>query len=211
VTGVDRAGVTLGEGERLAARTVLWGAGVAASPLGASLGVPLDRAGRVLVEPDLSIPGHPEIFVVGDLARVEQDGKLVPGVAPAAIQGGEHAARQILRGLRGQPREPFRYRDKGSMATIGRRRGVAELGGWRFSGLTAWLLWMGVHIFFLIGFPNRLRVMFEWAWAYLTYRRGSRLIFEGAARPEAWPTSSVPRSAGWPGPGSPSPGGSARR
>ena len=189
VTGVDARGVALANGERLEARTVLWGAGIAASPLGATLGVPRDRAGRVLVEPDLSVPGHPEVFVVGDLAHFEQDGCLVPGVAPAAIQGGQHAARQVLRRLRGLETEPFHYRDKGSMATIGRRRGVAQLGRWRFSGLLAWLSWMGVHIFFLIGFPNRIKVMLEWAWAYLTYRRGSRLIFEGGAGARCEPCS----------------------
>jgi NADH dehydrogenase len=175
VTGIDAEGVSIGS-QRIEARTVLWAAGVAASPLARSLGAPLDRAGRVRVEPDLSVPGHPEIFVVGDLAHVEQEGQLVPGVAPAAIQMGEHAARNILRALKGQPPEPFRYRDKGSMATIGRAAAVAQIGRLKFSGLVAWLLWLFVHILFLIGFRNRLLVMIQWAWSYVTYDRGARLI-----------------------------------
>jgi NADH dehydrogenase len=162
--------------ERIKARTVLWAAGVAASPLARSLGAPLDRAGRVRVEPDLTIPGHGEVYVVGDLAHVEQDGRPVPGVAPAALQMGEHAARSILRTLNNRPRDPFRYRDKGSMATIGRAAAVAQIGRMKFSGLVAWLLWLFVHILFLIGFRNRLLVLIEWAWSYMTYDRGARLI-----------------------------------
>jgi NADH dehydrogenase len=175
VTAVDANGVRLGE-ERLEARTVLWAAGVAASPLGRSLGAPLDRAGRVKVEPDLTIAGHPEVFIVGDLASLAQDGRPIPGVAPAANQMGRHAARNILRALRGLPRESFRYVDKGSLATIGRRAAVADFGRLKLSGFPAWIAWLGIHILFLIGFRNRFVVMFEWAWAYLTYQRSARLI-----------------------------------
>jgi NADH dehydrogenase len=174
-TALDDEGVTLAD-ERIAARTVLWAAGVAASPLARSLGVPLDRAGRVVVEPDLTVPGHPEVYVIGDLAHVEQDGRPVPGVAPAAIQGASHAADNILRTIRGQPRRPFRYRDKGSLATIGRASGVADFGRLKLSGWPAWAAWLFIHIFFLIGFRNRFIVMFSWAWSYLTYDRGARLI-----------------------------------
>lgn len=177
VTGIDAHGVTIGD-QRIEARTVLWAAGVRAVPLARTLGVPLDRAGRVIVERDLSLPGHPEAFVVGDLCAFEQDGKLVPGVAPAAMQEGDHAARNVLRLLDGQPTEPFIYRDKGSLATIGRAAAVAEIGWLRLSGLLAWLAWLGIHIFFLIGFRNRALVLFEWSWAYLTYQRGARLITE---------------------------------
>lgn len=140
------------------------------------LGVPLDKAGRVLVEPDLSIPGSAEVFVAGDLAHLEQDGKLVPGVAPTAMQQGAHAAANIARLLRGEASLPFRYRDKGSMATIGRAAAIAELYGLRLSGLPAWMAWLFLHILFLIGFRNRLLVMIQWAWAYLTFQRGARLI-----------------------------------
>jgi NADH dehydrogenase len=159
------------------ARTVLWAAGVQASPLARSLGSPLDRAGRVRVNPDLSIPGHPEVFVIGDLAAVTQDdGTLVPGVAPAAIQEGIHTAKNIQRMLNRQTALPFRYRDKGSLATIGRAAGVADFGRIRLSGFVAWAAWLGIHIFFLIGFRNRLLVMLQWAWAYVTFQRGARLI-----------------------------------
>jgi NADH dehydrogenase len=176
VTAIDADGVTLGE-ERIAARTVLWAAGVQASPLARTLGAPLDRAGRVRVQPDLSLPGHPEVFVVGDLAALEQDGKPVPGVAPAAMQQGRHAARNIARLVRGEPARAFRYVDKGSFATIGRGAAVGEVaGGLRFRGLVAWLAWLAIHIFFLIGFRNRVLVLFHWAYSYLTYRRGARLI-----------------------------------
>lgn len=178
VTDIDAGGVTIGD-ERIVARTVLWAAGVRAVPLARTLGVPLDRAGRVVVEPDLSLPGHPEAFVVGDLcAFTTQDGKPVPGVAPAAMQEGDHAARNVLRLLAGEPSEPFVYWDKGSLATIGRAAAVAEIGWLRLSGLLAWLAWLGIHIFFLIGFRNRALVLFEWGWAYFTYQRGARLITE---------------------------------
>lgn len=176
VTHVDGLGVDLGP-ERLPARTVLWAAGVSASPLGLTLGAPLDRAGRVKVEPGLTIPGRNDVFVIGDLAAFEQHGQPVPGVAPAAIQMGRHAVRNVVRGLRGEPPLPFLYVDKGSLATIGRKAGVAVLGRIKISGLPAWLAWLCVHIFFLIGFRNRFVVLFDWAWAYLTYQRSARLIF----------------------------------
>jgi len=177
VTGIDAEGVSIG-GERLAARTVLWAAGVRASGLAATLGVPLDRAGRVQVERDLSLPGHPEAFVVGDLCAFLQDGKLVPGVAPAAMQEGDHAARNVQRQIAGEQNLPFDYWDKGSLATIGRASAVAEIGWFRLSGLLAWLAWLSIHIVFLIGFRNRVLVLFEWGWAYVTNQRGARLITE---------------------------------
>ncbi|MBS0309266.1 MAG: NAD(P)/FAD-dependent oxidoreductase [Proteobacteria bacterium] len=179
VTAIDADGLTFtsaqGE-ERLVAKTVIWAAGVAASPLGKSLGVALDRAGRVPVEPDLSIAGHPEVYVVGDLAAATSDGKPVPGVSPAAKQMGRTAARNILRRLRNQPVEIFRYRDYGSLATIGRKAAVAMLGKVKFSGFSAWLFWLFVHIYFLIGFRNRLMVMADWAWAYMTFQRSARIV-----------------------------------
>jgi NADH dehydrogenase len=167
VSHIDDRGVTLASGERIDAGTVLWAAGVEASPLGAMLGE-VDRAGRVLVAPDLSIPGHPEVFVAGDLAFVEG----VPGVAPAAMQMGRHVGRLIATG----ERQPFRYRDKGSLATIGRARAVADIRGIRFSGFPAWFAWLAIHIFYLIGFRNRFFVLAGWAWHYLTFRRGARII-----------------------------------
>lgn len=175
VTGIDEHGVHIGE-ELIPAQNVFWAAGVAASPLGRSLGAKLDRAGRVYVEPDCSIAGHPEVFVIGDLAHCEQDGRPVPGVAPAAIQMGEYVARTIRGELEGKPREPFRYRDKGSLATIGRAAAVADFGRIRLSGLAAWVLWVFIHIAQLIGFRNRIIVLTQWAWAYLMYQRGVRLI-----------------------------------
>lgn len=175
VTGIDAGGVQVG-GERIAARTVLWAAGVAASPLVRSLGAPLDHAGRVLVEPDLTVPGHPEIYVIGDVAARIQDGKPVPGVARAAIDGGRHAARDILRVIAGEPRRPFVYSDPGILATIGRGAGVADFGRLKLSGFLAWMAWLFIHILFLVGFRNRFAVVLEWAMAYLTYDRGARLI-----------------------------------
>ncbi len=176
VTDVDARGVSIG-GERLAARTVVWAAGVAASPLARSLGVPLDRAGRVPVEPDLSVAGHPEVFVIGDLSvYTHQTGRPLPGLSPVALQQGRAVAGNIRATLAGRPRHRFHYVDKGTMAVIGRSEAVAEIAGLRFSGLVAWLLWCFVHIFFLIGFRNRIIVMMEWAWAYFTYQRGARLI-----------------------------------
>jgi NADH dehydrogenase len=177
VTGVDADGVWLGT-ERLEAGTVLWAAGVAASPLGRSLGAPVDRAGRVQVGADLTVPGHPEVYVIGDLAALQQDGVPVPGVAPAAMQMGRHAARNVLRAVRGEARQPFRYVDKGSLATIGRKAAVALIGRVKLSGFPAWAAWLGIHIFFLIGFRNRFVVMMEWALAYMTHQRSARLILE---------------------------------
>jgi NADH dehydrogenase len=176
VTRVTADAVWLG-GEQIRARTVLWAAGVAAAPLTRNLDAPLDRSGRVLVEPDLSIPGHPETFAIGDMcAFLHQTGAPLPGVAPVAIQQGRAVADNVLRRLRGEPTRPFRYRDTGSMATIGRAAAVAVVGRLKLSGLPAWLAWLLVHIVFLIGFRNRLLVLFEWAWAYLTWHRGARLI-----------------------------------
>ncbi|MGE0444132.1 MAG: NAD(P)/FAD-dependent oxidoreductase [Vicinamibacterales bacterium] len=176
VTHIDEHGAKLGD-ERITAATVLWAAGVSASPLLKTLGAPLDRAGRVLVEADLSIPGHPEVFVVGDAASVKNaDGSPVPGVAQPAMQGAVHAARTILRRLRGQAPEPFVYRDMGNMAIIGRGAAIADLNVVRFSGRPAWWAWLLLHITMLIGFRNRLAVLLQWAVAYVTFQRSARLI-----------------------------------
>jgi len=176
VTNVEPGCVTVGK-ERLPADVILWGAGVSASSLGRMLGVPADRAGRVLVSDDLSIPGHAEVFVIGDLAASRmKDGKLVPGLAPAAIQMGKFAARQIKRSLANKPRQEFRYIDKGTLATIGRSKAVADLGKLHFSGYLAWLAWLFVHLLFLIGFRNRFMVLADWAWDYITYNHSARLI-----------------------------------
>ncbi len=165
------------ENTRIPAPVVLWAAGVAASPLGRKLGVPVDGAGRVLIQPDLSIPDHPEVFVIGDLASLQdENGKMLPGVAPVAMQQGEWVARTIARDLEHQPRRNFHYHDKGSVATIGRAAGVAQFPRFSLSGYFAWLAWLFIHIFFLIGFRNRVIVMIQWAWSYLTYERGARLI-----------------------------------
>lgn len=175
VTRIEADAVWLGQ-ERIGTRTALWGAGVTASALTRSLGVAVDRQGRVLVGPDLTAPGHPEIFVIGDAAALEDRGKPVPGVAPAAMQEGRHAARNIRRALAGRPLLPFRYVDKGTLATIGRAAAVADIRGWRLSGFFAWIAWLAIHIFFLIGFRNRVLVIIEWAWAYVSWQRGARLI-----------------------------------
>ncbi|MFZ0478632.1 MAG: NAD(P)/FAD-dependent oxidoreductase [Terriglobales bacterium] len=176
VTMVEAGAVWIGD-EKIPAAVILWAAGVAASPLGAKLHVPIDRAGRVFVDPDLSIPGHPDVFVIGDLAAFrDQHGKLLPGVAQVAIQQGDWAAETIARDLAHQSRRAFQYRDKGSLATIGRAAAVAQIGKFELSGYFAWLAWLFVHILFLIGFRNRIVVMVNWAWAYLTYERGARLI-----------------------------------
>jgi NADH dehydrogenase len=174
ITAVDADGVFMGK-ERIEAKTVLWAAGVASSPLGRALGAPLDRAGRVRVAPDLSVPGHPEIFVVGDLAAVEG----VPGIAPAAKQMGRLAAVNVILSLKNQKTRPFRYRDYGQLATIGRNCAVAELGPIRLSGYPAWLVWLVAHIYFLIDFRNRMVVMFDWAWAYWTFERYARIVIKG--------------------------------
>ena len=156
---------------------MIWAAGVAPSPIARSLGVPLDRVGRVKVQPDLSVPGAPEIFVVGDLAAAEdREGKPLPGLAPVAIQGGRHAARQIVRTVRGEPRQPFHYFDKGTLATIGRNAAVVQIGPLRSVGFFAWIVWLFVHILMLIGFRNRFLVLSQWAWIYFRYERGARLI-----------------------------------
>ena len=179
VTGVDARGVTVRSSdveERLPAQTVLWAAGVAASPVAKALGVPVDRAGRIHAEPTLAVPGHPAIFVAGDVCALNQDGVPLPGVAQVAKQEGAHAARNILRAIRGEPLEPFHYRNYGNMATIGRGSAVAEIGPIKASGLLAWLIWVFIHIFWLIGFRNRIAVLSEWAWSYVTFQRRVRLI-----------------------------------
>ena len=186
VTGIDEGGVTVSAGpatERIPARTVLWAAGVLGSPVAKTLGVPLDRAGRVLVEKDLRIPGDERVFVVGDLASLlQENGKTVPGLAPAAMQEGTHAAHNVVSLILGEKTRPFRYKDKGSLATIGRKRAIADVAGLKLSGAIAWWAWLLIHILFLIGFRNRLLVLIEWAWAYFTYERGARLI-TGERRP----------------------------
>ncbi|MGZ3699583.1 MAG: NAD(P)/FAD-dependent oxidoreductase [Bdellovibrionota bacterium] len=176
VERIDEDGVIV-SGTRVHSRTVIWTAGVSASPAGKWLGAEMDRAGRVRVQPDLSVAGHPEIFVIGDTALVVQDGKPVPGVAPAAMQEARYVAQTIRRAVAGKTeRAPFRYRDKGNLATVGRAFAIADFGKMRLYGFLAWILWLVVHIFYLIGFRNRVVVMLEWAWAYLTFQRGARLI-----------------------------------
>jgi NADH dehydrogenase len=187
VVGIDATGVEIqtaeGQRERIAARTKVWAAGVAASPLARTLDVPLDRAGRVVVDEHFNIPGHPEVHVVGDMAAahsLERDGsrRPVPGVSPGAKQAGRHAARAILARLRGTTLPPFRYRDYGALATIGRKAAVADLGRLQFSGLPAWLFWLFVHIYFLIGFRNRVVVLADWAWAYFSFQRHARIVVQ---------------------------------
>ena len=175
VTHVARGLVEAGD-ERIEAATIIWAAGNEASPLGKSLGVPLDQVGRVIVEPDLSIPGHPEVFVVGDQAAMKSEGKPVPGVAPAAIQSGPAAAHNIRRSIAGKPTRPFHYFDKGDLATIGRYKAVARFGKLHVSGPLAWWMWLFIHIMYLAGFRNRASVLVEWGYAFFTYQRGSRLI-----------------------------------
>jgi len=195
VTAIEPGAVRVGE-TRLAAAVILWAAGVAASPLGKTLGVPVDRAGRVAVEPDLSLPDHPEVFVIGDLAALkDESGKMLPGVAPVAIQQGRYVAKIIQREVEAAtnapakglplPRPGFHYWDKGSLATIGRAAAVAEFGKLHISGFIAWLAWLFVHILFLIGFRNRLLVFIEWAWSYVTYERSARLI-TGSSQLPGW-------------------------
>jgi len=181
------------------AAVILWAAGVAASPLGKKLGLPTDAAGRVLVNPDLSLPGHPEVFVIGDLAALKDaSGKMLPGVAPVAIQQGRFVAKLIGRELvqAVEPRPPFHYRDKGSLATIGRSAAIAQFGKIHVSGFVAWLAWLFVHILFLIGFRNRVLVFIQWAWSYFTYERGARLI-TGSTDLPGWsgPPSVAPRES----------------
>jgi NADH dehydrogenase len=179
VTGVDEQGVKLveaGDTSRISARTVMWAAGVAASPLGKMLGATLDRAGRVMVQSDLSLPDHPQVSVIGDLAHVECDGKLVPGVSPAAKQMGRCAARNILARIEHRDTRAFRYVDYGTLATIGRKSAVALLGKIQLWGIPAWLVWLFAHIYFLIGFRNRVIVMIDWAWAYFSFQRYARIV-----------------------------------
>lgn len=176
VTVVERGRVHVGDAEVLRSHTVIWAAGNAASPLGRSLGAPVDRVGRVLVQPDLSIPGHPEVFVIGDLASIETRGRPVPGVAPAAMQMGAHAARNLRRDLEQRPRAAFVYRNKGDLATIGRHRAIADFGRLQVTGWLAWWFWLFLHILYLAGFRNRLSVLLEWAYSYFTYDPGARLI-----------------------------------
>ena len=179
VTGIDAEGVNYSDAQgeqRLATATVIWSAGVAASPLGRALGAEVDRAGRVVVQQDLSIADHPEVFVIGDLASVQSDGQPVPGVSPAAKQMGVLAAKNIQALINHRPTGLFRYHDMGSLATIGRKAAVVMIGRLKFSGYPAWLFWLLVHIYFLIGFRNRLTVMTDWAWAYLTFKRNARIV-----------------------------------
>jgi NADH:ubiquinone reductase (H+-translocating) len=181
VERIDAGGVLVG-GEEIPCRTVLWAAGVRPSPLAAALGVPLGRGGRVVVDPDCTLPGRPEVFVIGDMASLTPAGASapLPGISPVAIQEGRHAARNILRAKGGLPPEPFHYFDKGFMATIGRARAVAELGRLRMSGLLAWLAWVMVHLWYLVGFRNRIVVFLNWIWAYVMASHGARII---AGRP----------------------------
>lgn len=192
-TGVSVEDIAAGRltvaGEVIRAETIIWAAGVAASPLGRSLGAEVDRGGRVKVRPDLSLPDHPEVFVCGDMAAlVDPNGVAVPGVAPAAMQMGAHAARIIRRELAAGAtapgaREPFVYRDKGTMATIGRSAAVAQLGRWQLRGTLAWLAWLCLHLIFLVGFRNKLAVLLNWIYSYLTYKRGARVITGASGRP----------------------------
>jgi NADH dehydrogenase len=185
VTGIDAEGVSMGDpagAERLSAKTVVWAAGVGASPLGATLGVPMDRAGRPVVLEDLSIPGHPEIQVIGDLASLPWHLPRAPGTAPAAKQMGRYAARHILDSLSNKPSKPFRYRDVGMLATIGRNSAVAVLGRLHLSGYPAWVLWLVAHIYFLIGFRNRIVVLIDWAVAYWTRERNARIVIQSSRK-----------------------------
>ncbi|SEL54401.1 NADH dehydrogenase [Pseudoxanthomonas sp. GM95] len=193
VTHIDEHGYKLGD-EAFAARTVVWAAGVAASPLARQLGVPLDRAGRVLVEQDLSVPGYPDIFVGGDLAAINQaDGKPVPGVAPAAKQMGKHIAKVLRARLADKPVTPFKYSDFGNLATIGRMAAIVHLGKLKFAGPLAWWFWLAAHVYFLIGFRNRFVVLVNWGMAYMSYQRAARIIFGEASR-EVVPDEGLPQS-----------------
>ncbi len=185
VSGVSAEGVSLQGGEKITARTIIWAAGNAASPLGASLGVPLDRQGRVMVNADLSIPGHPEVMVIGDMAHLEDgQGRPLPGVSPVAMQEGRHAARNLMALMAGQPTSDFHYTDRGTMATIGRHAAVARIGAVRLKGYPAWLAWLFIHLMFLVGFRNKLFVLISWGYAYITMGRGARLITQ---EPKALP------------------------
>ena len=176
VADYDGKQIRLKSGEIIPAQTVIWAAGVRASPLNATLGVAPGRQGRIPVQPTLQVPGHPEVFIIGDAAYLEQDGEPLPMVAPVAIQMGQFVARNIKRQLRGQPLEPFRYRDQGTLATIGRNAAVANVYGIKATGFVAWVMWLGIHIIQLIGFRNKLFVLINWAWDYFFYERAARLI-----------------------------------
>jgi NADH dehydrogenase len=176
VVSLDRDGVTLANGQRIEAATVIWGAGVRPTSLARLVRVPHDAVGRVIVGPDLSVAGHPEVFVIGDVAHFEQDGAALPGLAPVAMQQGRAVAQSIRRTLQGRPRIAFRYHDKGMLATIGRSRAVGVIGGLKLTGWLAWAVWALVHVFYLVGFRNRLMVLLEWIWNYLTFKRGARVI-----------------------------------
>jgi NADH dehydrogenase len=177
VTRIDSDGVEIGGKQHIAAKSVFWAAGVQAATLGRTLGVELDRAGRVIVNADLSIPGYRDVFVIGDMAHfVEPGGELVPGLAPAAIQEGRAAARNILASMKGRPRKAFRYLDKGMMATIGKHKAIAQTGRFRMTGFIAWVAWLFIHILYLIGFKNRVSVFVQWIWSYMFSKRGARLI-----------------------------------
>lgn len=178
VTEVKESSVVLGD-EVVKASTILWAAGVQPSSLNKSLGVPLDRSGRVIIEKDLSLKDHPEVFVLGDQAcYLTDDGKSLPGLASVAMQQGEHAAHEILHEIGGKPRTNFRYLDKGQMATIGRRKAIAQIHNLKFSGFFAWILWLFIHVYYLIGFKNKFFVIWQWAYAYFTFKRGARLIVD---------------------------------
>jgi NADH dehydrogenase len=191
VTNIDATGVYLGD-RKINAATVIWGAGVQATSLTKNLGLPLDRAGRLLIQPDLTVPGHRNVFAVGDMTHLEQEGKPLPGVSPVAMQMGRCVARNLQHALKGEPYEQFHYLDKGSMATIGRNAAIAEIGQLRLSGFLAWLAWLVVHLFFLIGFRNRVAALLNWAWMYFTYQRGARLIIGPSV--SAQPASASPAS-----------------
>lgn len=181
VTDIEPGKIKVGDDGWIECDVVLWATGVAASPLGKRLGAETDKAGRVFVEPDLSLKDHKNIFVIGDMALIEQDGEHVPGVSPAAMQMGTATAQNILADIKGRPRKEFRYVDKGSMATIGRSKAIADVFGMKLTGFIAWMFWLFLHVFFLIGFRNRVVVMLEWFWAYLTRERSARLITGDAA------------------------------
>jgi NADH dehydrogenase len=192
VTTIDAGGVVLDGKDRIAARTVLWAAGVRGTRLAETLGVPLDRQGRVIVETDASLPGHPNVFAIGDMAAFPDGKGTLPGLCPVAMQQGRYVAELIRKDTGKEQRKPFAYVDKGTMATIGRSRAIAQAGRMQMSGFLAWLAWLFVHIMFLIGFRNRFVVLFTWAWSYISFQRGARLItmrntdtFGRTSKPEA--------------------------
>ena len=192
VTNIDATGVYLGD-HKISAATVIWGAGVGATEFTQQLNSALDRGGRVLIQPDLTLPSHKNVFAIGDMTNLEQDGKPLPGVSPVAMQMGQVVARNIQNALAGKPYETFHYVDKGSMATIGRHAAIADVAGIGLSGLPAWLAWLGLHLFFLIGFRNRLAALLNWTWMYFTYQRGARLITDGRAKSVARFPSARPK------------------